>query len=221
MYYERREVMDERYQLIADSLGELDEDAFNAAVQNVVDSNPSEEEADEVIKSFSVGMDKVGDYFEEGEYFVGDLIYAADILYNGIDAVKPFISSDGSNKIGSMVLGSAPGDLHDIGKNIFKSMAEAGGFEVYDLGVDVQPEVFVEKVKEVKPNIVGISGLLTLSLDSMGDVINALKEAGVRDDLKVMIGGNPVSEAVMLRVGADAWSTNASTGVKQLKEWMV
>ncbi len=213
--------MDERYQLIADSLGELDEDAFNAAVQNVVDSNPSEEEADEVIKSFSVGMDKVGDYFEEGEYFVGDLIYAADILYNGIDAVKPFISSDGSNKIGSMVLGSAPGDLHDIGKNIFKSMAEAGGFEVYDLGVDVQPEVFVEKVKEVKPNIVGISGLLTLSLDSMGDVINALKEAGVRDDLKVMIGGNPVSEAVMLRVGADAWSTNASTGVKQLKEWMV
>lgn len=213
--------MDERYQVIADALGELDEDAFNSAVQGIVDSNPSEEVADEVIKSFSVGMEKVGDYFEEGDYFVGDLIYAADILYSGIDAMKPFISGDGSNKIGSMVIGSAPGDLHDIGKNIFKSMAEAGGFEVYDLGVDVKPEVFVEKVKEVKPDVVGISGLLTLSLDAMGDVINALKEAGVRDDLKVMIGGNPVSEAVMLRVGADAWSTNASTGVKQLKEWVM
>lgn len=213
--------MDERYQLVADALGELDEDAFNAAIQGIVDSNPSKEEADEVINAFSVGMEKVGDYFEEGEYFVGDLIYAADILYNGIDAIEPFTSGDGSNKIGSMVIGSSPGDLHDIGKNIFKSMAEAGGFDVYDLGVDVKPEIFVEKVKEVKPDVVGISGLLTLSLDTMGDVINALKEAGVRDDLKIMIGGNPVSEAVMLRVGADAWSTNASTGVKQLKEWVV
>lgn len=213
--------MEERYQVIADALGELDEEAFNARVESFVGSDPSEEEADKVIKSFSMGMDKVGEYFEEGEYFVGDLVYAADILYNGIDAIKPFLSSDGSSKIGSMVLGSAPGDLHDIGKNIFKSMAEAGGFEVHDLGVDVKPEVFVKKVKEVKPNIVGISGLLTLSLETMGDVINALKDAGLRDNLKIMIGGNPVSEAVMERVGADAWSTNASTGVKQLKEWVV
>jgi dimethylamine corrinoid protein len=88
------------------------------------------------------------------------------------------------------------------------------------LGVDVAPETFVEKVKEHKPNIVGISGLLTLSLDTMGDVIKALKDAGVRDGVKIMIGGNPVTEAVMNRVGADAYSTNASTGVKQCKEWV-
>ena len=100
-------------------------------------------------------------------------------------------------------------------------MAEAAGFEVFDLGVDVAPEKFVEKVKEVNADIVGISGLLTLSLDTMGDVINALKEAGIRDNVKVMIGGNPVTEAVMLRVGADAYSTNASTGVKQCKEWVM
>ena len=166
-------------------------------------------------------MEKVGDYFEEGEYFVGDLIYAADILQCGMQTLKPCLGADGGTKIGRMVIGTAPGDLHDIGKNIFGSMMEAAGFEVYDLGVDVAPEKFVEKVKEVKPNIVGISGLLTLSLDTMGDVVKALKEAGLRDSVKVLIGGNPVSEAVQLRVGADAHSTNASTGVKQCKEWVV
>ncbi len=213
--------MNEKYQLIATALGELDEDAFLEGVNAVIESSPSQEEAEQVVRACADGMAKVGDYFEEGEYFVGDLIYAADILQNGFDLLKPYLSSDNTNSLGTIVLGSAPGDLHDIGKNIFKSMVEAAGFTVYDLGVDVAPEKYVEKVKEIKPDIVGISGLLTLSLDTMGQVIEALKAAGVRDGLKIMIGGNPVTEAVMNRVGADAYSTNASTGVKQCKEWMV
>ena len=138
-----------------------------------------------------------------------------------MEKLKPCIGAEGSAKIGKLVIGSAPGDLHDIGKNIFISMMEAAGFEIYDLGVDVAPQKFADKVKEVKPEIVGISGLLTLSLETMGDVINALKEADLRESVKVMIGGNPVSEAVKLRVGADAHSTNAATGVKQCKEWVV
>ena len=213
--------MNEKYQVIVDALGELEEDAFLDSIKDTLASDSSAEVAEQIVNACALGMEKVGEYFEEGEYFVGDLIYAADILQNGFELVNPYLSGDNSKKLGTMVIGSAPGDLHDIGKNIFKSMMEAAGFIVHDLGVDVAPEKFVEKVAEIKPNIVGISGLLTLSLDSMGDVISALKDAGVRDGVKIMIGGNPVTEAVMTRVGADAYSTNASTGVKQCKEWMV
>lgn len=213
--------MSEKYQHITVALGELDEDALVKGIEEAVQGNLSAEEAQQIVNACALGMEKVGDYFEEGEYFVGDLIYAADILNCGMELLKPCIGADGANTIGKLVIGSAPGDLHDIGKNIFISMMEAAGFEVFDLGVDVAPEKFVEKVKEVKPDIVGISGLLTLSLDTMGDVVNALKEAGLRDSVKVMIGGNPVSEAVQLRVGADAHSNNAATGVKQCKEWVV
>ncbi len=213
--------MTEKYQHIIDALGELDEDRFMKGINEATAQNLGAGEAQEIVNACAKGMEKVGDYFEEGEYFVGDLIYAADILQCGMEKLKPVLGADGGAKIGKMVIGSAPGDLHDIGKNIFSSMMEAAGFEVHDLGVDVAPEKFVEKVREVKPNIVGISGLLTLSLDTMGDVIKALQDAGLRESVKVMIGGNPVSEAVQLRVGADAHSTNAATGVKQCKEWVV
>ena len=210
--------MENKFELIANALGELDEEQFMEELNALIKADPTEDTANEAVKACAKGMEIVGNYFEEEEYFVGDLIFAADILTNGFDLLAPYLATDGGDKIGKIVLGSAPGDLHDIGKNIFMKMAEAAGFEVFDLGVDVAPEKFVEKVKEVNADIVGISGLLTLSLDTMGDVINALKEAGIRDNVKVMIGGNPVTEAVMLRVGADAYSTNASTGVKQCKE---
>lgn len=213
--------MSELYQNIAEALGELDEAALISGIEAEVAKSPSAEEAQAIVNACARGMEIVGNYFEEGEYFVGDLIYAADILKCGMEVLKPCIGAEGSAKIGKLVIGSAPGDLHDIGKNIFISMMEAAGFEVFDLGVDVAPEKFVEKVKEVNPDIVGISGLLTLSLDTMGDVISALKDAGLRDGVKVMIGGNPVSEAVRARVGADAHSTNAAKGVKQCKEWVV
>lgn len=213
--------MTAKYQHITEALGQLDEDAVMKGLEEAVAACPGSEEAQELVNACTLGMEKVGDFFEEGEYFVGDLLYAADILKSGMEILAPCIGAGGVSKLGKLVVGSAPGDLHDIGKNIFISMMEAAGFEVFDLGIDVAPEKFVEKVREVKPDIVGISGLLTLSLDAMGDVINALKDAGLRDSVKVMIGGNPVSEAVQKRVGADAHSTNAATGVKQCKEWVV
>ncbi|QOX63732.1 cobalamin-binding protein [Anoxybacterium hadale] len=213
--------MSAKYQHITDALAQLEEEALVQALKDAVEAGPSAEEAQDIVNACTMGMEKVGDLFEEGEYFVGDLIYAADILKDGMEILAPCIGAGGVSKLGKLVIGSAPGDLHDIGKNIFIAMMEAAGFEVHDLGIDVAPEKFVEKVKEVQPDIVGISGLLTLSLDTMGDVINALKQAGLRDGVKVMIGGNPVSEAVQKRVGADAHSTNAATGVKQCKEWVV
>lgn len=119
-----------------------------------------------------------------------------------------------------MVLATVEGDLHDIGKNIFKSMAEAAGFEVYDLGIDTPASLFVEKVKEVKPQIVGMSGVLTLAIDSMKKTVDALTEAGLRDQVKVIIGGNPVTEDACRMVGADAYTNNAAEGVKIIQGWV-
>ena len=112
------------------------------------------------------------------------------------------------------------GDLHDIGKNIFRSMAEAAGFEVHDIGIDQPAEAFVNKVKEVNPEIVGMSGVLTLALESMKDTVDAFKAAGIRDNIKVIIGGNPVTKEACEQIGADAFTTNAAEGVKICQSWV-
>ncbi|WP_461570318.1 cobalamin B12-binding domain-containing protein, partial [Thermincola ferriacetica] len=125
-----------------------------------------------------------------------------------------------NTKIGKIVLGTVEGDLHDIGKNIFASMAEAAGFEVYDLGIDVPAGKFVEKIKEIKPQILGMSGVLTLALDAMKNTVDALQAAGLRDDIKIIIGGNPVTEDACKQIGADAFTTNAAEGVKICQEWV-
>ncbi|NLM53010.1 MAG: cobalamin-binding protein, partial [Firmicutes bacterium] len=118
------------------------------------------------------------------------------------------------------VLGTVHGDLHDIGKNIFRSMAEAAGFEVHDIGIDQPPSAFVDKVKEVNPDIVGMSGVLTLALESMKNTVDALKEAGIRDRVKIIIGGNPVTKEACVQIGADAFTTNAAEGVKICQRWV-
>src|SRR5690606_7157804 len=123
---------------------------------------------------------------------------------------KPVLGGSDTRKIGKIVLGTVEGDLHDIGKNIFRNMAEAAGFDVYDLGIDQKPSAFVEKVKEVHPQIVGMSGVLTLALDSMEKTVQALAEAGLRDAVKVIIGGNPVTESACKKIGADAFTTSAA-----------
>lgn len=208
-------------QALTQALGALDEPRVLELLKEFVASNPSEKEAQEVVVACQQGMAVVGDLFESGEYFVGDLIFAGELLTTAMDTLKPVIGGDNTKKIGSMVLGTVQGDLHDIGKNIFKSMAEAAGFEVHDLGIDVAPGVFVEKVKEVKPNIVGMSGVLTLAIDAMKLTVDALKEAGLKDEVKVIIGGNPVTGEVGKQVGADAFTNNAAEGVKICRKWVV
>ncbi|HHU29802.1 MAG: corrinoid protein [Bacillota bacterium] len=206
--------------LLTKAVGDLDEDSVIKQLQEFAATNPSPEEAQKAVAACQSGMGIVGELFEQGEYFVGDLIFAGDLLTNAVEILKPYLGGATSEKIGTIVLGTVAGDLHDIGKNIFKSMAEAAGFEVHDLGIDQPPENFVEKVKEVKPEIVGMSGVLTLALESMKLTVDALRDAGLRDSIKVIIGGNPVTKEACEQIGADAFTTNAAEGVKICQGWV-
>ncbi|KLU60726.1 methionine synthase [Peptococcaceae bacterium CEB3] len=205
---------------LSQAIGDLNETRVLALLNDFVATNPDREEAQQVVNACQRGMTLVGDLYETGEYFVGDLIFAGELLNNAINILKPVIGGENNSKVGSIVLGTVQGDLHDIGKNIFKSMIEAAGFEAYDLGHDVTPGAFVEMVRKVKPQVVGMSGVLTLALDSMKAVIEELVGAGLRDSVKIIIGGNPVSKVACEQIGADAFTTNAAEGVKLCQGWV-
>lgn len=206
---------------LATAMGNLEEKKILGWVDQFLAGNPSTEHLNEAIKACQDGMSEVGNRFESGEYFLAELIFAAEILQQVMERFRPLIKAGSGTRLGRVVLGTADGDLHDIGKNIVRDMLEAAGFEVHDLGINVAVQRFVTAVKEIKPQIVGISGLLTLALDSMKNTVDALKEAGVRDDVKVIIGGNPVTGKVCQRVGADAFTRSAAEGVEICKKWVV
>ena len=208
------------YKKLADLLGELDEEGVLGFLDDMVTSGASSEDAMKAVAACQDGMKTVGDLFEKGEYFVGDLIFAGEILTGAIGKLKPLLKGEGGEKLGNLVLGTVHGDLHDIGKNIFKNMVEIAGFEVYDIGIDQAPETFVAKIKEVNPVIVGMSGVLTLALDSMKDTVDAIKAAGLRDKVKIIIGGNPVTKEACEQIGADAFTTNAAEGVRICENWV-
>ena len=205
---------------LAELLGDLDEEGVLEIVNGLVEAKASNEEGLKAVAACQKGMNIVGDYFEKGEYFVGDLIFAGEILTQTIQALRPILSDGTGASIGKLVLGTVHGDLHDIGKNIYKNMVEIAGFEVYDLGIDQSPEAFVEKIKEVQPQVIGLSGVLTLALDSMKDTVDAIKAAGLRDGVKIIIGGNPVTKEACEVIGADAFTTNAAEGVKVAVAWV-
>ena len=201
-------------------LGDLDEEGVYEFIKKFIADGATEEDGYQAVASCQSGMAIVGDLFEKGEYFVGDLIFAGEILTGALELLKPLLSGGASKKIGTLVLGTVHGDLHDIGKNIFKNMVEIAGFEVHDIGIDQSPETFVAKIKEVNPQVVGMSGVLTLALDSMKDTVDAIVEAGVRDSVKIIIGGNPVTKEACEQIGADAFTTNAAEGVRIATEWV-
>jgi methanogenic corrinoid protein MtbC1 len=207
-------------QVLTQAVGDLDEKAILSMINDFVATSPSGEDAQKVVFACQQGMAIVGELFEKNEYYVGDLIFAGELLSTTIDLLKPVLSGVATQKVGSIVIGTVEGDLHDIGKNIFGSMAEAAGFDVYDLGIDVSPSAFVEKVKEVKPQIIGMSGVLTLAIDSMKNTVKALNEAGLRDSVKIIIGGNPVNVDACTQIGADAFTTNAAEGLKTCQGWV-
>lgn len=155
-------------------------------------------------------MQRVGKLFEEGEYFVPEMLIAARAMQSGLTLLKPRLVQSNYKPIGKIVLGTVKGDLHDIGKNLVAMMLEGAAFEIVDLGVDVSPEKFVNAVKEHQPQLVGMSALLTTTMPSMKTTIDAFKAAGVRDKVKVMIGGAPVTEAYARQIGADAYAPDAS-----------
>lgn len=167
-----------------------------------------------------LGMLKVGILYEKGEYFIADLIMAGEIVKNVLKIILAKPEDQHHNKTGTILLGTVQGDLHDIGKNIFASMVEAEGFEVIDLGIDVPPEEFVVKTKEIQPQIIAMSGVLTLALESMKKTVAALTAAGLRDQVKILIGGNPVNRISCDYIGADAFTNNTDEGVTYCKNWV-
>ncbi|AFM01622.1 MULTISPECIES: B12-binding domain-containing protein [Desulfitobacterium] len=205
---------------LTQAIGDLDEGQVVSLLEEFVESKPSMADANQVVAACQKGMSIVGDFYEKKEYYVGDLIFAGELLSQAFDILKPVIGGDNTQKVGSIVVGTVQGDMHDIGKNIFASMVEAAGFDVYDLGIDVEPAVFVEKVKELKAEVLGMSGVLTLAIDSMKATVEALEAAGIRDQVKVIIGGNPVTEEACKQIGADMFTTNAAEGVKICQRWV-
>jgi methanogenic corrinoid protein MtbC1 len=205
---------------LCELMGNLDENGVMDALDQFIATNPAEQETEEAVMLCQKGMSVVGDKFSSGEYFLGDLIFSGELLTSVFEKLKPLMGNASSEKVGTIVLGTVKGDLHDIGKNIFRSMAEAGGFEIIDLGIDQSSENFIKKVKEVKPQIVGLAGVLTLALNSMKDTIAALKAAGLRDDIKILIGGTPVTKEACEDLVADAYATNAAEAVKICQSWV-
>jgi methanogenic corrinoid protein MtbC1 len=166
------------------------------------------------------GMEIVGKRFGDSEYFIPDLVYSGEILKAATELVKPKLTQAAeSKKLGKIVFGTVAGDIHDIGKDIVVFMLDVNGFEVYDLGIDVPVQKFVDKIKETGAPIVGLSGFLTLAFDSMKQTVDAIKTAGLRDDVKVMIGGGQITEEVKKYTGADAYGKDAMAGVTLAKKW--
>ena len=174
----------------------------------------------EILESCRVAMTEVGARFEKGEYFVPELILAGEMLRSISELVKPLVRTEAASaKKAKIVLGTVAGDIHDIGKDIVYFMLDVNGFEVIDLGVDVPVATFVDAVREQRPQIVALSGFLTLSYDSMRDTIAALSDAGLRDGLRIMIGGGVVDEQVCSFAGADAFGLDAMAAVNIARRW--
>ncbi len=165
-------------------------------------------------------MQIVGKKFEQGEYFVPELILSGDIMQAISAEAKPLIKQkNGHEKRSKVVIGTVEGDIHDVGKDIVVLMLDVNGFEVYDLGIDVPAQVFVDKIKEVQPEVVALSGFLTLAFDSMKATVEAIEKAGLRDKVKIMVGGGTVDEQVKVYAKADGYGFDAMTAVSLAKQW--
>ncbi|MEL9940711.1 MAG: corrinoid protein [Ignisphaera sp.] len=202
---------------IKESLANLDMDSTLNYVREALNKGI---EVKDIINTLAEAMRIVGERYERGEYFVADLIVSAEIFNNVMEILKPKIMEIRREvkPIGRVVIGTIYGDIHDIGKNLVKTFLEANGFEVIDLGTDVPPERFVEAVKQYNPDIVGISALLTSTMVHMKDVIEALKKEGLRERVKVIVGGAPVTEKFAKEIGADAYGENAFVSVEICKK---
>ncbi|MCR4436069.1 MAG: cobalamin-dependent protein [Clostridiales bacterium] len=207
------------FEKLKTAMGELDNSTVIELLEELMAAGGKG--ADEALAACQEGMNVVGDLFESGEYFVADLIFAGELMTQAMAIIKPAIAVGAGGNIGKMILCTVQGDLHDIGKNIVKAMLEAGGIEVIDLGIDVAPATIVQTARDQKIKVIGLSGVLTLAIDSMKATVDAFKGAGIRDDVKIIIGGAPVTAEYCKFVGADAWSLNAAKSVEICRNWLI
>lgn len=203
---------------LVSALADLKEDEALAIVRERLDSGGDPLAIFEDAKS---AMEIVGARFAASEYFIPELVYAGEILKEVSALVKPRIGAgEDVERLGKVIIGTVAGDIHDIGKDIVVFMLDVNGFEVIDLGVDVAVERFVETIQETGSPVVGLSGFLTLAFQSMKDTIEAIDTAGLRDKVKIMIGGGPIDEQVRSFTGADAFGTDAMSAVELAKGWI-
>jgi corrinoid protein of di/trimethylamine methyltransferase len=189
--------------------------AAEALVKQALDGGV---QADVILNTALIpAMSEVGQKFEEGEYFVPEMLIAARAMQAGLKLLKPLLAASGAKPVGKVAIGTVKGDLHDIGKSLVGMMLEGAGFEIVDLGVDVAPEKFVEAVKN-GVNVVAMSALLTTTMPNMQNTIKALQEAGLRERTQVMVGGAPVTEAYARQIGADGYAPDASSAVRKARE---
>jgi len=207
---------DELFKGLSESIERLDEEGTFNYVKKIIELNVDPVEALE--KGLMKGLRKLGDLFGSGEIFIVDLIYAAEIMKKAMDMLKPVLMKSSKKGFGTVVIGTVEGDIHELGKNLVSTMLRVEGFDVHDLGVDVPVEVYVRKVKEIRPDILGLSALMTTTMLSQKRVIDALEREGLRDKVKVMIGGAPVSDAWAKKIGADCYAENAIDAVNKAKE---
>lgn len=215
------EHMTEQERQLVEWLADMNEDDAVALSNRML----LEEGADplRVLELCRAAMDIVGKRFEEGEYFLPELVLAGEMLDNIGKVAKPLIQQGQggeARKLGKVLIGTVHGDLHDIGKNIVTFMLDINGFEVKDIGIDVPVQKFIEEIRAYQPDVVGLSGFLTLAFDSMKETVSAFESAGLRNDFKVMIGGGQIDETVRAYTGADAFGINAVEAVNLCRRWM-
>lgn len=204
---------------LAKAVMDIDEDRAYELVQQLIKDGVVPEDIIEILRE---GVVVVGEKFNKKEYFLTELVMAGEIFTQAATILEPHMKEaviDESN-VESIVVGTVQGDVHDIGKNIFVTLLKSAGYNVVDLGVDIPPEEFVEKVKETGAKIVAYSGLLTVALESMNATTEAFKAAGLRKNIKIIIGGLPVDELWLKEAGADAFTDNAFEGVNIVKKWL-
>ncbi|MCQ2552508.1 MAG: corrinoid protein [Clostridia bacterium] len=174
---------------------------------------------EEVLDSMAVAMDEVGDKFQKNEIYVPEMLIAAKTMQRGVGVLKPLMAGDAGAKYGTFIIGTVAGDLHDIGKNLVAIMVEAAGFEVVDLGIDVPAEKFVEAIK-AHPDckVVGVSALLTTTMESMRNTVKTIIDAGLQSQVKIMVGGAPITQAFADEIGADAYTTDAASAASKARE---
>ena len=203
---------------LAKAIADLDEDRTLELIKDRLTAGVA---ALDLLRACQDGMGEVGRRFERDEYSVSDLMMSGEIFSLAAELLQPELKTGTAATAGTIVMGTVKGDIHNLGKDIVVNMLKAANFDVIDLGVDVPPEAFVEKLKETGATVLGMSGLLTLAFDSMKNTVDCIKAAGLRDRVKIMVGGRPVDANVCRYVGADNWSTDAQKAVRIAQDWMV
>jgi len=202
---------------LADAIAELNEDEAKRLVREKIDAGV---EPLSIVDECREGMDIVGERYKNKEYFLSELIVSGEIFKEAMAVVEPLLKGGKqAESLSKMVLGTVKGDIHNIGKDIVGTLLTAAGFEVYDLGIDIAPSIFVDKLVETEAPILGMSGLLTPSFESMKETVKAVEEAGLRDKVKIIVGGGIVTEQVGKYVGADAFTSDGPEGVGICKKF--